>query len=298
MADIKLFNINGKVRELQSGTVTLEKELQNIIEKNMKSFFGVSFLKSEFSTTDGGRMDSIGIDENNCPVIFEYKRSLNENVINQGLFYLNWLLDHKESFTLLVIDVLGLERSKSIDWTRPRVVCIANDFTKYDISAINQMTRNISLIRYKKFENDLLMFEHINDKVVDQIEDVSTSEKKSKNYQKTFTEKYNEASEKIKNLYDDLKNEILSYGDEVTENTLKFYTAFKKIQNFICAEIFKEEILLHLKLNPSTVTFEKDFTRDVTGIGHYGTGDVELHIRNTNDLDKARDLLLRAYQEN
>ena len=298
MADIKLFNINGKVRELQSGTVTLEKELQNIIEKNMKSFFGVSFLKSEFSTTDGGRMDSIGIDENNCPVIFEYKRSLNENVINQGLFYLNWLLDHKESFTLLVIDVLGLERSKSIDWTRPRVVCIANDFTKYDISAINQMTRNISLIRYKKFENDLLMFEHINDKVVDQIEDVSTSEKMSKNYQKTFTEKYNEASEKIKNLYDDLKNEILSYGDEVTENTLKFYTAFKKIQNFICAEIFKEEILLHLKLNPSTVTFEKDFTRDVTGIGHYGTGDVELHIRNTNDLDKARDLLLRAYQEN
>ena len=190
MADIKLFNINGKVRELQSGTVTLEKELQNIIEKNMKSFFGVSFLKSEFSTTDGGRMDSIGIDENNCPVIFEYKRSLNENVINQGLFYLNWLLDHKESFTLLVIDVLGLERSKSIDWTRPRVVCIANDFTKYDISAINQMTRNISLIRYKKFENDLLMFEHINDKVVDQIEDVSTSEKMSKNYQKRLNKKY------------------------------------------------------------------------------------------------------------
>ena len=298
MADIKLFNINGKVRELQSGTVTLEKELQNIIEKNMKSFFGVSFLKSEFTTTDGGRMDSIGIDENNCPVIFEYKRSMNENVINQGLFYLNWLLDHKESFTLLVIEILGLERSKTIDWTRPRVVCIANDFTKYDISAINQMTRNISLIRYKKFENDLLMFEHINDKVVDQIEDVNPAERKSKNYQKTFTEKYNESSEKIKNLYDDVKNEILSFGDEVTENTLKYYTAFKKIQNFICAEIFKEEILLHLKLKPSTVTFEKDFTRDVTGIGHYGTGDVELHIRNTNDLDKARDLLLRAYQEN
>ena len=298
MADIKLFNINGKVRELQSGTVTLEKELQNIIEKNMKSFFGVSFLKSEFKTTDGGRMDSIGIDENNCPVIFEYKRSLNENVINQGLFYLNWLLDHKESFTLLVIDILGLERSKSIDWTRPRVVCIANDFTKYDISAINQMTRNISLIRYKKFENDLLMFEHINDKVVEQIEDVNPSEKKSKNYQKTFTEKYNESSEKIKNLYDDLRNEILSYGDEVTENTLKYYTAFKKIQNFICVEIFKEEILLHLKLNPSTVKFEKDFTRDVTGIGHYGTGDVELHIKNQNDLAKARDLLLRTYQEN
>ena len=82
----------------------------------------------------------------------------------------------------------------------------------------------------------------INDKVVDPIEDINPSGRKSKNYQKTFTEKYNESSEKIKNLYDDVKNEILSFGDEVTENTLKYYTAFKKIQNFICAEIFKEEI--------------------------------------------------------
>ena len=34
MADIKLFNIKGKVEEYQSGTVTLEKELQNVIENN------------------------------------------------------------------------------------------------------------------------------------------------------------------------------------------------------------------------------------------------------------------------
>lgn len=75
MADIKLFNINGKVKEYQSGNVTLEKELQTVIENNMETFFGVTFLASEYKTTDGGRMDSIGIDENHCPVIFEYKRS-------------------------------------------------------------------------------------------------------------------------------------------------------------------------------------------------------------------------------
>lgn len=96
MADIKLFNINKTVKEYQSGTVTLEKELQTVIENNMNTFFGVTFLASEYRTTDGGRMDSIGIDENHCPVIFEYKRSMKENVINQGLFYLNWLLDHKD----------------------------------------------------------------------------------------------------------------------------------------------------------------------------------------------------------
>lgn len=171
MADTKLFNIKGTVKEYQSGTVTLEKELQTVIENNMNIFFGVTFLASEYRTTDGGRMDSIGIDENHCPVIFEYKRSVKENVINQGLFYLNWLLDHKDSFKVLVIEKLGLKAANNIDWSMPRVVCVAGDFTKYDESAIKQMNRNISLIRYKKFGEDLLMFEQVNENVVSAIPD-------------------------------------------------------------------------------------------------------------------------------
>ena len=88
MADIKLFNIKGQVEELQSKQVSLEKELKKLLEENMSTFFGVTFLSSEYKISNG-RMDSIGFDENNCPVIFEYKRSLNENMINQGLFYLD-----------------------------------------------------------------------------------------------------------------------------------------------------------------------------------------------------------------
>ena len=37
MADTKLFNIKGTVKEYQSGTVTLEKELQTVIENNIQS---------------------------------------------------------------------------------------------------------------------------------------------------------------------------------------------------------------------------------------------------------------------
>lgn len=73
MADIKLFNIKGKVKELIANPFNLERELQNLIENNMQEFFGVTFLQSEFSIK-GGRMDSIGLDENNCFVIFEYKK--------------------------------------------------------------------------------------------------------------------------------------------------------------------------------------------------------------------------------
>ncbi|MGK6309406.1 hypothetical protein [Variovorax sp. DT-64] len=54
--------------------------------------------------THAGRIDSLGLDENNCPVILEYKRPVGENVINQGLFYLDWLMDHQAEFKLLVMD--------------------------------------------------------------------------------------------------------------------------------------------------------------------------------------------------
>ena len=155
MADIKLFCIKGQVEELPSKQVTLEKELQKLLEENMSTFFGVTFLKSEYRITNG-RMDSIGIDENNCPVIFEYKRSMNENVIIQGLIYLDWLLDHKADFKLLVMDVLGQEKADAIDWSMPCVICIANDFTKFDEHAVNQMQRNIKLVRYRKFGDDLI----------------------------------------------------------------------------------------------------------------------------------------------
>ncbi|WP_367344489.1 hypothetical protein [Methanomethylovorans sp.] len=70
MGDINLFVINEKVTQLSPSSFQLERELQILIEKNMHTFFGVTFLQSEFSIPNG-RIDSLGIDENNCPVIFE-----------------------------------------------------------------------------------------------------------------------------------------------------------------------------------------------------------------------------------
>lgn len=297
MADIKLFNIDGKVKEYQSGTVTLEKELQTVIENNMETFFGVTFLATEYRTTDGGRMDSLGIDENHCPVIFEYKRSMKDNVINQGLFYLNWLLDHKDSFKVLVIEKLGMKAAEKIDWTMPRVVCIAGDFTKYDESAIKQMNRNISLIRYKKFGADLLMFEQINENVATAISETEAPSR-SKSTDKTFDEQISNADDLIKTLYQDLTNYILSLGDDISETHLKLYAAFKKIKNIVTVVALKKKLVLNLPIDVASVTFEEGFSRDVTNIGHWGCGAVELHIQNAADFEKAKPLIDRAYNEN
>lgn len=160
MSDIKLFRITNKqVAELQSSSAKIEKSLQSQIESNLDIYLGVTFLATEYSTgsNHGGRIDTLGIDENGSPVIIEYKRTMNENVINQGLFYLDWLMDHKAEFELLVLKNLGKEDSENIDWNNPRLLCIAGDFTKFDEHAVKQMNRNIELIRYRRFGEDLLL---------------------------------------------------------------------------------------------------------------------------------------------
>lgn len=299
MSDIKLFNIAGEVTEMPVASVTLERELQILIERNMNTFFGVTFLKSEFSTSNGGRIDSLGIDENNCPVIFEYKRTSNENVINQGLFYLDWLLDHKADFELLVMKTLGKETSDKLDWSMPRLICIAGDFTKYDEYAVKQINRNIDLIRYKRFGADLLLFELINSNTAAKTPISSNENKSSKqSTDKTFEEQLQQTSSKLRETYFSIRDYILALGDDITENQLKLYVAFKKIKNIICAEVYQRQILLHLRLNPDEVELEEGFTRDMREIGHFGTGDLQVIIKNPEDFGKAKMLIDMAYSKN
>ena len=296
MSEIKLFETKNTVQELISTEVLLERELQSLIEKNMETFFGVRFLKSEYAIANG-RMDSIGIDENNCPVIFEYKRSINENVINQGLFYLDWLLDHKADFKLLVLDKLGKEAGNAIDWSVPCVICIANDFTKFDIHAVNQMQRNIKLVKYKKYNEDLILFEHLNAPNVKTINN-DNSGMENNSSQKSHLEKLKTVPKKIKRLYDEICDYIESLGEDIVSNQLKLYIAYKKVQNIICIEIYNEKIVLFLKINPEKIDLEEGFTRDMRSVGHYGTGDLQVTIKDEQDFKKAKILIDRVYNEN
>jgi predicted transport protein len=298
MADIKLFKIGNGVEELPASWVSLERELQTLIEQNMPAFFGVTFLKTEYVTSNGGRIDSLGIDENNCPVIFEYKRASHENVINQGLFYLDWLLDHKADFELLVMKTLGKTFSDKLDWTMPRLICIAGDFTKYDEYAVKQINRNIDLIRYKKFGNELLLFDLINSNIATPIKESATEKVVKQSADKTFDEQLEATSGNLKELYYSIRDYILALGDDVTENQLKLYSAFKKIKNIVCIEIRVKSIMIYLRLNPNDFILENGFTRDVSKIGHWGTGDLEITIKNVLDFEKAKEYIDKAYEIN
>ncbi|HJF84198.1 MAG TPA: DUF5655 domain-containing protein, partial [Megamonas hypermegale] len=120
---------------------------------------------------------------------------------------------------------------------------------------------------------------------------------KKKSWQKTHLEKLAKVPMNIRILYDSICNYIESLGDDVVANQLKLYLAYKKVQNIICIEIFNKQILLYLKLNPDTVKLEEGFTRDMRNIGHYGTGDLRITIKDGKDFKKAKELINRVYNE-
>ena len=313
MSDIKLFRYTSTgATELAGKAAAIEKTLQTLIESQMEAFLGVRFLATEYGTGNKHRgiIDSLGLDENGCPVIVEYKRHRNENVINQGLFYLDWLLDHKADFRLLVMDKLGKGEAEKIEWSGTRLLCIAADFTRYDEHAVVQINRNIELIRYKLFGDDLLLFEQVNtpaataagsaDNVVAQAKQVK-SPAASTLAMKTHADQIATASPALLALFESARSFILAQGDDIVEKPVKLYVAYRRIKNFVCMSLISKQdphLFLTLKLDPATVELQPSFSRDVRNIGHWGTGDLEVVVRTPADLEKAKSLIERAYQEN
>ncbi len=299
MSDIKLFRMTGsKVAELKGEASDLEKPLQALIENNLDTLLGVRFLATEYSTgkTHAGRIDTLGLDENACPVILEYKRSTGENVINQGLFYLDWLMDHKAEFKLLAIDKYGKKVADEIDWSAPRLICVAADFTKYDAHAVQQMNRNIELIRYRRFGTELLLLELVN-AVTAQAGSGKASKAKSGKAtgDKLVAEALAELKGSLRQLFDSLEGYLMSLGDDVQRKDLKLYIAFKRLKNFACVMVYRDKLLLTVHIDPDSVEYVEGLTRDVRKIGHWGTGELEIILRNTQDLERAKPLLSKAY---
>ena len=152
-----LFKINNsKVKKLALLDLDLERNLHELFEKNLEEILNINFLAHEYSTSFGGRIDTLGIDKNGSPCIIEYKKNQNDNVINQGLSYLRWLLDHKADFEILCHS--GNVNIK-IDWESPRVICVAESYNKFDLDTADILPINIELLRYRIYDENILYVE-------------------------------------------------------------------------------------------------------------------------------------------
>ena len=304
MSDANLFRIDGgKVRKIERSAVGLERSLQRLIENNIEEMLGVRLLATEYSTgkTHAGRIDTLGIDENCCPVIIEYKKAINHAVINQVLFYLAWLRDHQAEFKLKVLEKLGKKEANEIDWEGTRLLCIAADFKRRDEHAVREIDRNIELIRYQRFGDDLLLLELVNRVAASDESRLPSASTPSRTPErgsvKSALQKRDELSPELRDVYEELSAFLRALGDDVQEKTLRHCIAYRRLKNFASIEFHPTKgcLTTHVKIDPSTITLEKGFTRDVSGLGHQGVGDLRIEIFDRKQLEKAKPLFVKGY---
>jgi len=299
-----LFKISAhKLQPLERTEFKLEREIQRLLEANLEDVFGIRFLASEFFTGDKhpGRIDSLGLDENGTPVIIEYKLSGNQAVINQALYYLDWLVDHRGDFELLVQRKLG--SGVAIDWTAPRVLCVAEDFSHYDTYAVKTIGANIELWKYRLFADGFLAIEIVG----------SGSSGRAKGAGKKngggggsagapmtemFTTDFHlgKAKGDAKAIAEELFQYLGELGDDVVVSPVKNYIACRTTHNFCCLEVHAKHVFLYLTLDPAAGA-GCDFCRDVRKIGHYGTGDLEVRVERADQVAVAKDLVRMAYEK-
>lgn len=301
------------VEAVEQTNFASEKELQSLVENNLPTVFSCRFVATEFSTgrQHAGRIDTLALSEDDNPVIIEYKISESSDLVNQSLFYLSWLNDHRGDFHVAAQRALG--RDISVDWSDIRVMCIAPNYRKYDLHAVEMMGANIELWRYRLFVDGALSLEEVfrrsytgtaqtaqeNHPAKDPTMVAAGRKAAITRATGTYTveQRLEGKPENIRDLALAVQDYVMGLDPAMEENPKKFYIAYKTSQNIVCMEVQKSKILLFVKLDPKTLPDMPAIGRDVANIGHYGTGNLELTLKTSNDFDAAKPLISSAYNK-
>jgi predicted transport protein len=291
-------NVDGALTIVPLTEFALERDLQKLIENNLDSTFGSRFVASEFSTgsVHGGRIDTLALSEDGNPVIIEYKKVETSGLINQALFYLDWIKDHRGDFEVKARQELG---EVEIDWSYVRVICIAPGYDTYALHAVKHMPPGIELWKYRNFTNGTFELEEIfkpqmkrkgkSDEVFAQTG--STAEEVS---EYTLEMHRSKGSDDAKVLFDTVHEYLLSIDDSISVVPRKKYIAYKLAKNLACVEVQVGKIVV--TLNRAAYDNMPANFHDVTNKGHWGTGDIEIQLSSRDQIQDVLDGILDTYR--
>lgn len=224
-------------------------------------------------------------------MIVEYKRGTDAGVINQGLFYMAWLMDHRDAFGHLVRDQLGAETASRVLWSAPRLICVAGDFTRYDVHAVREHQHSIDLVRYRFFGED-----HFGLETLASAAGRTAAPKAGRRRGTAKAQRTAVADGAMAELAAAVDEVPLGLGEDITKVSNQTYTAHQRLQNYAClCPPKKTKLLVHLKADPAKVDLAPGFARDVTGLGHHATGNLELTLQSERDLERAADYFRQSY---
>jgi predicted transport protein len=245
-----IFRISGdkvqKIKPTKFSGVDTEKQLQRLIENNLNTIFEMTFIDTEFSTTHGGRVDTLAIDNDKRPVIIEYKADKSSTVLLQGLYYMDWLVENKAEFEKIVKNKLHNE--VPINWKSGiRLILIAKSFEIWDKFAVNRIKEEVELYEYTLYENNEIKLEK------------TTLPKDFRGSSKTSITSITEYSadnlmakikdSRIREIVTVLREKLRLISDQIEERATKNNIEYKSSINFAAIYPQKKQYWFHVRMS-------------------------------------------------
>lgn len=288
---------NGQLKKLKSFAIDKEKKLQALVEENLMEVLDMHFLETEYTTTFGGRIDTLAVDRNGAPVIIEYKRGKNDNVINQALSYLKWLQAQKvEFFEMLVFKKLGnkIAEDLKIDWQNPRVICVAESYSKFDIDTVEVIPMRIELLKYRYYENGIFSLEPLNasEQKSSTKSNVDSPSKSPIDY--SVEQHLQKPTDKIKGIFNDLRSRIFEIDENIKEKATSMYIGYRVTKTFAEIHLGKNQIKMYLR--PIEYDDPKGMVEKIPD-GYNWTLNQRVYIKEESQLDYVFGLIEQSYQD-
>lgn len=274
-----------KAKQIPTEEFKNEKELQAFFEENLEELLGVTFVATEYPTGEGF-IDTLGIDESGSPVVIEYKYESKDDVLAQGLFYYNWLVQNKQHFNLLVAKTLA---DRKVNWDHPRVILIAKSFNKYTQAAVQQM-QNIELKKYLLYDDNLFHLESVYSPSSIKIKKPSAEVPKE-----PYGVEYHLGKTKpeLAELFKELRENILQWDGVSEQPNQKSGITYRTTKSFTRFEFNKQSISLLLR--QPKYKDPKKLVRDITTFewGYKGL----VKIKPDSDIGYLINLIKQSYEE-
>jgi predicted transport protein len=292
---------NNSFSSIKEKPFKLEKEIQKIFEDNLEEILNLELVQSEF-TIQNKRIDTLAYDkQNKAFIIIEYKRDKNSSVVDQGFTYLNLMLENKATFILAYNETLNKTlHSSTIDWSQTRVIFVSPSFTENQKQATNFKDLGIELYEIKRFEGDIIVINpYKKTQSATSIKSISEKKEVLKNIVKeikVYTEEDHTSNktDEIIELYETFKNAILNLSDDIEIQPKLDYVAFKKNSNIADICIQKKGLKIWINLKKGQLEDPKNIMRDVSEMGHWGNGDYEIVVTDTENIEYIMSLVKQA----
>ena len=100
-----------------------------------------------------------------------------------------------------------------------------------------------------------------------------------------------------KMLFDKLNMRIMNLSSEVRREFKKLYIAYKLDTNFADIVVQKNRLRISVNMKFNEVIDEYNICKDVTNLGRWGNGDVELFLEDICDVDKVMDIIRQSFNK-